>query len=77
MEFSGDGRFLVSGAVDNTVRLWSLFQGTEGSESTSSLVHQMKTKHDVPVLCVAISSDNNRIFSGGYDSNVFIHDAKT
>ena len=77
-EFSEDGRFLVSGNVGNgTVRLWSLYEGTEGSESPSSSVHQIKTKHDTPVLCAAISSDNNRIFSGGYDSKVLIHDAKT
>ena len=76
MEFSGDGRFLVSGGGDKTVRLWSLSQGTEGGDSPTK-VHQMRTKHDGSVLCMAISSDNSRIFSGGYDSKVLIHDAKT
>ena len=76
MEFSGDGRFLVSGGADKSVRLWSLSQGTEGGDS-SIKGHQMKTKHDNFVLCLAISSDNSRIFSGGRDSKVLIHDAKT
>ena len=76
MEFSGDGRFLVSGGGDKSVRLWSLSQGTEGVDSPSK-GHQMKTKHDNFVFCVAISSNNSRTFSGGDDSKVLIHDAKT
>ena len=77
-EFSDDGRFLVSGGADKSVRLWSLSQGTEGGGGDSPTKgHQMRTKHDDPVLCLAISSDNSRIFSGGRDSKVLIHDAKT
>ena len=76
MEFSGDGRFLVSDGTDKSVRLWSLSQGTEGDDSPPK-VHQMITKHDNFVFCVAISSNNSRIFSGGADSKVLIHDAKT
>ena len=76
MEFSGDGKFLVSGGGDKSVRLWSLSQGVEGRDSPIK-GHEMRTKHDDFVRCVAISSDNNRIFSGGYDSKVLIHDAKT
>ena len=76
MEFSGDGRFLVSGGRDKSIRLWSLSQGSVGGYSPIK-GHQMRTKHDDIVRCVAISSDNSRIFSGGYDSKVLIHDAKT
>ena len=76
MEFSDDGKFLVSGGRDKSVRLWSLSQGAEGGDSPIK-GHQMRTKHDDIVCCLAISHDTSRIFSGGYDSKVLIHDAKT
>ena len=68
MEFSGDGRFLVSGGGDKSVRLWSFSQGTGGVDPPA---RWMKTKQDHNVLCLAISSDNSRIFSGGRDSQVY------
>ena len=76
MEFSDDGKFLVSGGRDKSVRLWSLSQCSEGGDSPIK-GHQMRTKHEDDVNCVAISFDNSRTFSGGDDSKVLIHDAKT
>ena len=70
MEFSDDGTFLVSGGDDKTVLVWSLDQG--GWIST-----EMKAKHENEVMCLAISPDNRRIFSGGYDKKVLVHDTNT
>jgi len=77
MEFSTDGSFIVSGCGDKTVRLWSLCNvPTEETQATA--VHQtMRTKHKFRVHCVAISPDSCRIFSGGMDSKIFVHDALT
>ena len=79
IEFSTDGSFIVSGSADKTVRLWSLSSNipTEETRQTTT-VHQMKTiEHESAVSCVAISPDSSRIFSGGFDSKVFVHDAST
>ena len=79
MEFSTDGSFIVSGGGDKTVRLWSLSSNvaTEETQISTSLYHQMRTKHESDVGCVAISPDSSRIFSGGSDSKIFVHDART
>jgi len=73
MEFSHDGSFIVSGSGDTTVRLWLVNTG----EHPVAIHYQMKTKHESSVNCVAISFNNSRIFSGGADSQVVIHDART
>ena len=59
------------------IRLWSLSSNsaTKETHQTTASVHEMKTKHESYVNCVAISPDNSRIFSGGMDSKLFIHDA--
>ena len=72
MEFSDDGNFLISGGGDNTVLLWSLNRGNDQFHLTS-----METKHDEFVSCLAFSSDSLRIFSGGWDKKVFVHDTNT
>ena len=71
IEFSDDGAHLVSGGGDSTVRLWSLNQGRSGWNST-----EMETKQ-TEVVCLAFSPDSQRIFSGGYDEKVLIHDTYT
>ena len=71
IEFSDDGTHLVSGGGDSTVRLWSLNQGRSGWNST-----EMETKQ-TEVMCLAISPDNRRIFSGDFDGKVLIHDTTT
>jgi len=53
-------------------RLWSF-----GGEHPIAVHYQMKTKHESSVNSVVVSSDNSRIISGGADSKVFIHDART
>ena len=77
MEFSTDGSFIVSGGGDKTVHLWSLSSNVHNEETKAMTVHQMKTKHESLVYCVAISPDSSRIFSGGRDSKLFIHGALT
>ena len=72
VEFSEDGTLLISGGADKSIRLWSVNQSlTRGISSI------METKHQSPVTSLAFSPDNKRIFSGGNDSKIFIHDART
>jgi len=55
--FSRDGKWVVSGSDDNTVRVWETNTGTEISRMT----------HDGPVTSVAISPDSKWVVSGSKD----------
>jgi WD40 repeat protein len=63
--FSPDGRRLVSGADDNTLRVWD-------AASWQPLIG-----HDDWVLGAAFTPDGRRIVSGGYDKTVRWWDAAT
>ncbi len=63
VRFSPDGRWIVTGSFDNTVRLWDA--------STRQAVRTM-TGHSQLVLCVAVSPDSRWIASGSMDRTIRI-----
>jgi WD40 repeat protein len=67
--FSPDGNRIVSGSMDNTLRLWDV--------ATGQLIGQPMSGHTNVVLSVAFSHDGTRIASGGYDHTVRLWDAAT
>jgi WD40 repeat protein len=68
LEFSPDGRFLVSGGVDKTARLWDLRQGT------ATVVLQ---GHSDAVLATTFSPDGRRVATSSRDRTVRIWDVAT
>jgi WD40 repeat protein len=56
--FSPDGRRIVSGSADHTVKVWDAVTGQE----TITLRGGAS-----PVTCVAFSPDGRRIVAGGWD----------
>jgi WD40 repeat protein len=66
--FSPDGKELVSGASDGTVRLWDVATGLE---------RRRPQGHSGWVTALAISNDGKTIASGGLDRLVFLWDAST
>src|SRR5688572_3301865 len=65
---SSDGRFLVSGSEDSTIKLWDLATGN---------VLRTLYGHEKPVLAVAVSRDGRLMASGGDDSSVRVWDVTT
>ncbi len=67
--FSPDGKRIVSGSADTTVRLWDA--------ATGQPVGPPLTGHMTAVTSVAFSPDGKRIVSGSHDRTVRLWDAAT
>ena len=80
VEFSNDGTLLASGGYDKIVRLWPISEARRQNEAIPIASMEMKSRHNSmhsSVFSLAFSPDNRRLFSGGLDGNIFIHDVQT
>lgn len=66
--FSSDGKNLVSGSGDTTVRIWDVLTATPKSTLRG---------HTNWVMAVAFSPDGKKIASGGMEGSVIIWDVAT
>jgi WD40 repeat protein len=67
-DFSADGKRLITGSGDNTIKLWDVETGT--------LINTFKG-HSALIFDVKFSSDNKHIISGSWDGSLRIWDTKT
>lgn len=75
MEFSDDGSWLVSGDDDGQVLLWPTNKALD--DLWTPIPTEMDTEHDDGILCLAVSPNNDQIFSCGYVKKLLINDVKT
>ncbi|XP_077296815.1 DDB1- and CUL4-associated factor 5 [Arctopsyche grandis] len=73
IEFSAQGHLLLSGGDDRRVMLWNF----DKTLMERSQPEPMLTQHFSNIFCLAITNDNLRIFSGGNDDQVIVHDTPT
>ncbi|XP_045065006.1 DDB1- and CUL4-associated factor 5-like isoform X2 [Coregonus clupeaformis] len=74
IEFSNNGgEYLVSGGDDRRVLLWDL-ERVLHARSAKPLI--LKGEHLSNIFCLAFDSTNKRVFSGGNDEQVILHDVE-
>ncbi|KIM25798.1 hypothetical protein M408DRAFT_73853, partial [Serendipita vermifera MAFF 305830] len=69
VSFSRDGRHIVSGSNDRTIRVWDA--------ETGATVTGPLEGHTGSVNSVSFSPDGRRIVSGSWDKTIFVWDAET
>ncbi|CAB1420154.1 unnamed protein product [Pleuronectes platessa] len=73
IEFSNNGgEWLVSGGDDRRVLLWHM----EQSLHARSKPVKLKGEHLSNIFCLAFDSSNHKVFSGGNDEQVILHDVE-
>ncbi|CAH1117192.1 unnamed protein product [Phaedon cochleariae] len=73
VEFSVDGEFIVSGGDDKRVLMWTVPLAIY--DQGAPVV--MRTTHRSNIFCLTFDSNNEKIFSGGNDDQVLIHEVHT
>ncbi|XP_052105470.1 DDB1- and CUL4-associated factor 5-like [Mytilus californianus] len=74
IEFSHKGgQFMSSGGDDRRVLLWNV----EKALSDIGSPKIMKGEHNSNIFCIAFDRDNKKIFSGGNDEQVLVHDIES
>jgi WD40 repeat protein len=82
VEFSDDSTFFVSVGDDGRVLLWHTSKAADDKCTPEPIAMDTFVTPDEEgrnqfVWCLAVSPDNQRIFSGSSDHNLLIHDANT
>ncbi|CAF95916.1 unnamed protein product [Tetraodon nigroviridis] len=73
IEFSNNGgEWLVSGGDDRRVLLWHMEKAIHGRSKPVKL----KGEHRSNIFCLAFDSSNAKVFSGGNDEQVILHDVE-
>ncbi|KAF8643876.1 hypothetical protein AX16_008892 [Volvariella volvacea WC 439] len=67
-DLAAQGRTIVSGSYDNTVRVWDIITGQ---------CQLVLTGHTLKVYCVALDLARNHVYSGSMDGTARIWDLKT
>ncbi|XP_051052174.1 DDB1- and CUL4-associated factor 5 isoform X1 [Phodopus roborovskii] len=74
IEFSNNGgQWLVSGGDDRRVLLWHMEQAIHSRVKPI----QLKGEHHSNIFCLAFNSGNTKVFSGGNDEQVLLHDVES
>ena len=74
LDFSPDGRFIVSGSGDKTARIWDM---VDGSSKVLTINDPDSSNHDAGVTSVTFSPNGQLVAAGSLDTQVRIWDVAT
>jgi DDB1- and CUL4-associated factor 5 len=79
IEFSNkESEHFASGGDDRRVLVWNIDKDVlSANEEKKSSPKTLKSYHQSNISTLAWDNENRRIFSGGNDSQVLVHDTKT
>ncbi|XP_050353809.1 DDB1- and CUL4-associated factor 5 [Nymphalis io] len=73
IEFSSNGELFVSGGDDRRVMVWQFGQAILEYGKPEA----MKALHQSNIFCLGVTSENQKIYSGGNDDIVIVHDVES
>ncbi|XP_045776889.1 DDB1- and CUL4-associated factor 5 isoform X2 [Maniola jurtina] len=73
IEFSSNGELLISGGDDRRVMVWQFGQALIDRGNPEP----MKALHSSNIFCLGITTDSQKIYSGGNDDIVIVHDVES
>ena len=77
VEFSDDGSLLVSGDEDGRVLLWPTSKAIDEEWTPNPTAMETMDNRYFAIWCLAMSPDNERVFSGNEDTQVLIYNINT
>ena len=75
VEFSDDGDLMVTGGDDRRVLLWNVDRATMSDGRYQPT--RMTGEHESNIFCLHMDREKTKVFSGGNDASVIVHDLVT
>lgn len=72
--FSKDGKFLITGGTDNTVRVWELNTETKSTSEVIPLEMKEFHGHDTEIMDLDMSFDKRFIISSSRNGTIIVHE---
>ena len=74
LSFSNCGTYLASGGDDRRILIWDVSKALDQRPKARKI---MKATHESNIFCIDFDCGNRKLFSGGNDEKLLIHDLKT
>lgn len=77
LSFSSNGRTLVSGSYDGTLRLWNAVTGELKQTFTNRLLPKQQALKPIPISTIALNPEGDRVAWGNQDGTIVMCDVVT
>ena len=79
IEFSSGAQsdYMISGGDDKRVLVWNVCEHMLSDNDSSRRPRELKTRHNSNIFALSWDNENKRVFSGGNDHQLMVHDVQT